>query len=159
MVLWSLFWNIKQFTLIENIREELVEEYFPLILSVNFGSLAAGAIGYGRPYLPAVLSFTGIPVIAFGLRKYQGLIKCTETLFALLSIYSIIVEYFYIGYYYWSYLKKKQKFLFDRLSFLFLLLSFLFIILIIMMNLVEIIMFVHLLINSLSFDSNTNVIK
>jgi len=108
MALWSLFWNIKQFTLIENIREELVEEHFPVILSVNFGSLAAGAIGYGRPYLPAVLSFTGISVIAFGLRKYQGLIKCTETLFALLSIYSIIVEYFYIGYYYWSYLKKTK---------------------------------------------------
>jgi hypothetical protein len=59
-VLWSLFWNIKQFTLIENITEELMEEYFPLILSVNFGSLVAGAIGYGHPYLPAVLSLTGI---------------------------------------------------------------------------------------------------
>jgi hypothetical protein len=102
--------SVKQFKFIENIREPLSDQYFPLLLAVNFGSLAAGAIGYGRPYAPPIVSFTGICVIAFGLRKYPGLVICTETLCTLLSIYSIVLEYFYIGYFYWSYLKKTKIF-------------------------------------------------
>jgi len=110
IVLCSLFWNIKQFTHVKNISEKLTDQHFPITLTVNFGLLAAGAIGYGRPYLPSIISFAGLLIIGIGLRDYPGLIKCTEALFTLLSIYSLILEYLCIGYGYWSYAEEKNFF-------------------------------------------------
>jgi hypothetical protein len=101
MVLWALVWNFKQFKPIENFKEPITDKHLRLLRVMNFGSLATGSIDFGRPYLPSILCFTGILVIAFGLRNYGGLVKWAETFFTILLIWRIILEYFYIGYQYW----------------------------------------------------------
>ncbi len=111
IVLWTLVWNFKQFKLIKNFQEPVTDKHLHLFWAINFGSLAAGSIGFGRPYLPPILCFTGMLVIAFGLRNYGGLVKRTETFFTILSIWSIILEYFFISYQYWSYSNTENIFM------------------------------------------------
>jgi hypothetical protein len=101
-----------------------------------------------------MISFAGICIVGFGLRKYHGLLKCGETLLILLSIHSIIWEYFYIGYFYWSYLKKKKMFVRSIIT----LIITSFISICYSYNPVEIVIFFHWIINSQSFNSNANVI-
>jgi hypothetical protein len=110
LVIWALVWNFQQLKLIKDFSEPITEKHLSLFMAINFGSLAAGSIGFGRPYLPTAISFIGLFVIGFGLRNYGGLVKWTETFVAILSIWGIVIEYFYFGYRYWSYSNKKKIF-------------------------------------------------
>jgi serine/threonine protein kinase len=75
IVLWTLVWNFKQFKLIKNFKEPVMGKYLSLFIAMNFGSLAARSIGFGRPYLPLILYFIGLLVMAVELRNYEGLVK------------------------------------------------------------------------------------
>ncbi len=75
IVLYGVFGHLKELKYIKDIKEKLTDKHLAFSMSVTFGSLATGSIGFGRPYVPPIIYFFGILVIAFGLKRFGEFVQ------------------------------------------------------------------------------------
>jgi hypothetical protein len=75
---------------------------------LNICSLWGGAICFGKPFFPASVYSFGIFLIAVAYRKDCELVEWIEKLFVILSVFSLVIEYFFYAIQYWISTHKNQ---------------------------------------------------
>jgi hypothetical protein len=94
-VIFILFEHVNDLKNKSKLKPESFDKNFLISIILNICATFGGAVGFGRPYCPAIIYFIGIVVIACAHPLLVGYVEWTEKFFVILSILSISVEYFY----------------------------------------------------------------
>jgi hypothetical protein len=77
------------------LKPESLDKNFLFSITLNICATFGGAIGFGRPYFPAIIYLIGIVAMGCAHRLLVGYVEWTEKFLVIFSILSISIEYFY----------------------------------------------------------------
>jgi hypothetical protein len=95
LVIFILFRHINDLKNKSKLKLESLDQNFLFSIILNICATFGGAIGFGRPYCPAIIYLIGVVFIACAHRLLVGYVEWVEKLFVILSILSLSIEYFY----------------------------------------------------------------
>jgi hypothetical protein len=77
-------------------------------IMLNICSLLGGVICLGKPFLPVSVYSFGIFTIAVAYRNDCELVEWVEKLFVILSVFCLVIAYFFLAIQYWISTHKSQ---------------------------------------------------
>jgi hypothetical protein len=125
--LLMLIKHIKDIKTIQDLTKRTADVDFLLSIILNLFVSWGGFIGFGRPYSPACVYTLGLFIGGVIGVSLPGLFQWIEKLVMILSMLSLIIEYFCISIRYWRRTNQMKKITFFLKSILFFLIVFLFI--------------------------------
>lgn len=94
--------HFKELRAIQDVHKSTVTVDFLYSFLLNIGAPFSAAMGFGRPYGPCQVYTVGILVLLNALILASGLLEWMDRLILHISIFAFIIEYFQIGFNYWT---------------------------------------------------------
>lgn len=92
----GLIFQYHQFQMITNFSDNSTGINLPIFLLIGTMTVAGGAVGFGRPLAPFVISFAGVIASVFVYKNAPGLMDWFEKTMLLIALLCTFLEY---GYY------------------------------------------------------------
>lgn len=91
----GLLKHVEDLQKIKDIKKNMVDPDMLFSILLNLATSWGGLIGFGRPYMPAMVYTTGLLIAVLLMKIAAGLFMWIERLVAIFSLLSLVGEYFY----------------------------------------------------------------
>jgi hypothetical protein len=93
--MFGILYQYHEYQAIQDFSKKPKEKKYPVFLFIETMTVAAGVVGFGRPYGPLAVSLISIVCLFFVDLEVPPVVDCFEKTSLLFTLISVVIEYTY----------------------------------------------------------------